>query len=160
MTIVFSVDNQHVEECGIAPSWTTAAREAAEVRAYFENSYGEQWVASVTPSRFLLTGGDIDWKTVRVDAPDYRKLAAHCADPSVTSFEGTGLNREERLWLTVAQGRIPSSRTASTDCYRSGRYRTTPSHSSSLLAWARSARSATTTPISVSGKTSMTPGIG
>lgn len=82
------------------------------MRAYFENSYGEQWITSVTPSRFLLTGGDIGWDTVRVDAPDYRKLAAHCADPSVTSFEGTGLNREERLWLlavlTLAQG--PSSR--------------------------------------------------
>lgn len=55
MTIVFSVENQHVEACGVAPAWTAAVRETSEVRAYFENSYGEQWIASATVDRFLLT---------------------------------------------------------------------------------------------------------
>ena len=114
MTIVFAAENAHSEECGSPPQWTAASREASELRAYFENVYGEQWIASAMPARFLLTGGDIGWKTLRVDEPDYRRLAARCADSNATEFEGTTLNREERLWLlavlTVALERMPPRR--------------------------------------------------
>ena len=51
-----------------------------------------------------------------MDEPDYRKLAADCATPKFTSFEGTELDREERLCLlavlAAASARLPSSRPA------------------------------------------------
>jgi hypothetical protein len=99
MTIVFSVENSHTEESGAPPPWTTAPRDASELRAYFENAFGEQWIASATPRRFLLTGGDVAWKTTRIDDPDYRSLATRCVDPTTTGFEGTILRHEERFWL-------------------------------------------------------------
>lgn len=110
MKFVFSVENSHSEQCGDPPSWTSASREGGELRAYFENVYGEQWIASAKPDLFLLTSGDIGWRTVRIDAPDYRSLVTRCADTDVSDFGGTILNREERLWLlavlTVAHERM------------------------------------------------------
>lgn len=99
MTIVFSVESSHTEEAGAPPPWTTAPRDASELRAYFENAFGEQWIASATARRFLLTGGDVGWKTTRIDDPDYQRLAARCVDPTSTGFEGTILRPEERFWL-------------------------------------------------------------
>ena len=99
MTIVFSVENSHTEAAGAPPPWTTAPRDASELRAYFENAFGEQWIASATPRRFLLTGGDVGWTTTRIDDPDYRSLATRCVDPATTGFEGTILRHEEQLWL-------------------------------------------------------------
>lgn len=99
MTIVFSVDNAHIDDAGAPPPWTTAPRDASELRAYFENTFGEQWIASATARRFLMAGGDLGWKTTRIDDPDYRSLAARCADPAATSFEGTIVRHDERLWL-------------------------------------------------------------
>jgi len=49
MTIAFSVDNSHTEEASAPPQWTTAPRDASELRAYFEHAFGEQWIASATP---------------------------------------------------------------------------------------------------------------
>jgi hypothetical protein len=57
MTVVFSVDNAHTEAAGAPPPWITAPRDASELRAYFENAFGEQWIASATAHRFLLSGG-------------------------------------------------------------------------------------------------------
>lgn len=113
MTAVFSAENFHTAECGNPPPWTMASRETSELRAYFENAFGEQWIASATPDRFLLTGGDIGWKTLRVDTPDYRKLAVRCTESTTIAFqfEGTILNLPERLWLhavlTTALERMP-----------------------------------------------------
>jgi hypothetical protein len=110
MTIVFSVENLHTKQCGSPPAWTMASRQASELRAYFENVHGEQWIASATPGRFLLSGGDTGWETVQIDDPDYRELVAQCADVSA-AFAGTIFSREERLWLlavlTAAMGRMP-----------------------------------------------------
>jgi hypothetical protein len=85
------------------PSWTNDALESNEWRQEFRNRHGERWIASATAVRFFLTGGDISWRTVRVEDPAYEQLAAKLqleAVPAPT-FEGVILNRDEQLWLVA-----------------------------------------------------------
>jgi hypothetical protein len=91
------------------PSWTEGAQATEEWREEFRNRHGERWIASATPERFLLTGGDISWRTIRVDDPAYEQLAAKLqleAVPAPT-FEGVILNREEQLWLVAVLRAAP-----------------------------------------------------
>jgi len=88
------------------PPWVKAKRKRDEVRAYFENRYGEQWVISARPNRLLLTGGDIDWKVKDIKSPDYSLLAQACQAPKVGFIPASALfldglifSREEDVWL-------------------------------------------------------------
>jgi len=85
------------------PSWTSEAQAVDECRQEFRNQHGERWIASATRERFLLTGDDISWDTVRVDHPSYEQLAAKLQLDEVPAptFAGIILNREEQLWLTA-----------------------------------------------------------
>jgi hypothetical protein len=99
MTTLFSVENYHAES---PPDWALTPRAAREIRSYFENVHAEQWIASATSEQFLLAGGDVGWKTLRVDAPDYGALikeARRAGDNMLSSFRGWNLNEEERFWL-------------------------------------------------------------
>jgi hypothetical protein len=93
------------------PSWTEGAQTSDERRQEFRNRHGERWIASATPDRFLLTGGDISWRTIRVEHPAYEQLAAKLeleAVPAPT-FEGVILNREEQLWLVAVLRAAPGT---------------------------------------------------
>ena len=85
------------------PPWTSEAQEVDECRQEFRNQHGERWIASATRERFLLTGDDISWDTVRVDHPSYEQLAAKLQLDEIPAptFAGIILNREEQLWLTA-----------------------------------------------------------
>jgi hypothetical protein len=89
------------EESDPRPSWAKAAKEPGELRLEFENSHGERWIASATHERFLLAGSDLSWRTIRIEQPDYRKLAQQLQNVGPPSFVGVILNREELLWLTA-----------------------------------------------------------
>jgi hypothetical protein len=83
------------------PSWAEGTQAPDEWRQEFRNQHGERWIASATRDRFLLTGGDISWRTIRVEHPAYEELAAKLqleAVPAPT-FEGVILNHAEQLWL-------------------------------------------------------------
>ncbi len=93
------------------PSWTEGALASDEWRQEFENRHGERWIASATPDRFLLTGGDISWRTIRVEQPAYEQLAAKLqleAVPAPT-FEGVILSREEQQWLVAVLRAAPGT---------------------------------------------------
>lgn len=96
MSVVFSE-----QAAGDAPAWTTEPRAADELRSYFENQYGEPWIASATPDRLRVTGEDIDWRTIEVEAPDYLALYETCINVAVTGFHGVVVNAEEKLWLAA-----------------------------------------------------------
>jgi hypothetical protein len=71
------------------PEWLTDGRAPGERRFYFENHHGEPWHIYASKDLFLLTGSDIDWKTVRVENPDYREFVV----PNLV------LNEEEVAWI-------------------------------------------------------------
>jgi len=93
-TTIFMVENSHSVACGEPPAWTMGRREPQELRGYFENRHGEQWIAFATADLFILTGGDIDWQTRRIAKPDYAAIAADGA-AALTLV----LSHEEALWL-------------------------------------------------------------
>ena len=98
---IFTAHNHHADP---APDWMRSPRAPREVRSYFENNHEEQWIASATPERFLLAGGDTGWKTIRVDNPDYAYLTKEAMpdrSSSGSGFQGIILNIEERLWLAA-----------------------------------------------------------
>jgi hypothetical protein len=98
----FLEPNRHFKASGASPAWTTTPREPGERRSYFEGTCGDQWVASATKQRFLLTGGDIGWETTRVENPEYAVLLAQLATYEMWSgFQGLILAAEERHWLTA-----------------------------------------------------------
>lgn len=99
MAIVFAIENEHVPACGEPPAWTTVPRQERELRSYFENGLGEQWIASATPLRLLVTGGDIVWRTIEISNPDYTGLMSELEVGPVHNLRGTVVNWEERLWL-------------------------------------------------------------
>jgi hypothetical protein len=75
---------------------------------FFENANDEQWVASASQDRLLVTGGDIGWQTIDIQKPDYVGILAALWTPNTwfayaTSHpEWMDLNTsclEERLWL-------------------------------------------------------------
>jgi hypothetical protein len=95
--MLFTVENQHSKECGTPPAWINAPRLSGEHRAYFENMYGEQWLASATAERLLFTGGDISWQEHRIDKPAYAGLAKQLLISP--SLDDVFLNEAERFWL-------------------------------------------------------------
>jgi hypothetical protein len=100
------------QDAGSAPpSWTEGALASDEWRQEFRNRHGERWFASATPERFLLTGGDISWRTIRVEHPAYEQLAAKLALEAVPAptFEGVILNREEQQWLVAVLRAAPGT---------------------------------------------------
>lgn len=102
--LLFTAHNHHVEQ---PPDWTRAPRAPREIRSYFENTHEEQWIASATRERFLLAGGDIGWKTISIDAPDYALLAEAMSASGSREFQGVILNAEERLWLMAVLTAAP-----------------------------------------------------
>jgi hypothetical protein len=111
--LVFQAENQHSPSCGPPPQWTLGKPRA--IMSYFENSFGEQWIACVERDRFRLTGGDIGWKTIEVAHPDYAALAEEQEEQRkggvvARTFHDHIFNVEEALWLQAvltAAGRIP-----------------------------------------------------
>ncbi len=97
----FFAPHEPLDSAPTRPSWTEDAPQSDEWRQEFQNRYGECWIASATRSRFLLTGDDIAWRTIRVDAPAYEQLAAELQRKTgpAPAFEGVTLNREEQMWL-------------------------------------------------------------
>jgi ribonuclease HI len=99
------------------PPWAEEPPVSGEWRQEFQNRYGECWIASATRNRFLLTGDDIAWRTIRVDDPAYEQLAAELQRKTgpAPAFEGVTLNREEQMWLIAvllaAPQRSPRSTT-------------------------------------------------
>ena len=112
MQMLFTVENQHAKECGTPPAWINGPRLSGEYRAYFENNYGEQWIASATHERLLFTGGDIGWDEHRIDKPDYAMIVNQLLITFVVAarkdlgavflglgLDGVILNDAERYWL-------------------------------------------------------------
>lgn len=94
MDSLFSAPNHSKVE---PPAWVSADREPGELRSYFENGYGEQWISSATGQRLLVAGGDLDWDTKRVDFPNYSRLLRELTDSR--TFAGVLLNPAEAMWL-------------------------------------------------------------
>lgn len=94
MDALFSVPNHSAAG---APAWTSAAREPNELRSYFENAHGEQWISSATAHRLLVSGGDLDWETKRIDVPNYKRLLRELTESR--AFAGVLLNTAESMWI-------------------------------------------------------------
>jgi hypothetical protein len=99
-TVAFFVRNGHE---ALPPAWVL---EEQGIRSYFENTHGEQWIACATADAFLITGGDIDWETKRLQSPDYPQMLAtlpqahFLLDAPPWAFElDLALAEDERAWL-------------------------------------------------------------
>lgn len=82
------------------PDWFNEKR---GLRSYFENRYGEAWVAAVTNTELTFSGEDIDWKPHVIKNPDYGALLAGFKEADErkgpSGLDGIVLNAEERKWL-------------------------------------------------------------
>jgi hypothetical protein len=111
---MFTVTNHHSAECGEPPVWAREPTREA-YKGYFENGYGEQWVVFASKERFEVTGGDIGWKPIVVENPNYQELLGEATIVFLTltkakglerclgdiSFRGTILNAPEAAWLVA-----------------------------------------------------------
>ena len=94
---LLSIGNMHTSE---PPSWLKEAPQGA--RSYFENAFGEQWVAEAGDEALKITGGDVNWQTYTIARPDYMGIVDALSKPSLgLPFDKTELmlNPAERTWL-------------------------------------------------------------
>jgi hypothetical protein len=97
MSMLFSVENHHPASFGPPPAWVNLPRQPGVRRYYFENAQGEQWVAAASKDSFRVTGGDISWKEILIERPDYRALLVELQVEH--PFQGWIIAPEERFWL-------------------------------------------------------------
>ncbi len=102
--IIFSVEHRHDPSCGNVPDWTTSKQQSDERRYYFENSFGEQWIASASPTLLRVAGGDCSWTTVEFVNPDYVQIARQVSTGAIVggffpSLKSYILSTNECLWL-------------------------------------------------------------
>jgi len=107
--MIFTAENRHVADSGTPPEWLNSPRENGETRSYFENSYGEQWIAFASKDRLRIVGGDAGWDTViEIKSPDYKALAedlnsgasgSMAISSTARNFQNMIVNAEESAWI-------------------------------------------------------------
>lgn len=86
-TRLLEIDNVHVPDCGIPPSFDATKK----YLGYFENSLGEQWVfiGDHVTGTAKIRGGDVGWEAeydICLESPCPKNLV---------------LNEEEILWIVT-----------------------------------------------------------
>jgi hypothetical protein len=94
---LLSIGNMHATE---PPAWLKEAPQGS--RSYFENAFGEQWVAEAGDEELKITGGDVAWRTFSIARPDYLRIVDTLSRPTLGLPFGQNelmLNPPERAWL-------------------------------------------------------------
>ncbi|WP_121616655.1 hypothetical protein [Virgibacillus halodenitrificans] len=84
--------------CVSIPEW------ANEATHYFENEYGEQWIATTKGDKVLISGLDIGWDIFRLDSEEAIAESTRLSSGKIVEGQNYPLinlvlNESEKFWM-------------------------------------------------------------